>query len=554
MSSSKEIPQHHYGFLLEKFIEADTYEKVPTFECANRIIIFKYKDDNDRTMCNPLLLKESHQQFVSVSKQVPYDESPICRIINNSQDLLLTIEELVQWLPEIQPYFPNSKRIRVIPCSFLSCPLIYILIPEEEITFSISYYERHYTMTSGLISKCMMKDLWSQFSLKQLNSIESSTELVRHFVQILSSWMMPVEYSIYLKGKLLTQKKYCKEYHNSKQNFTLYLKVFDKRYEVVFGLPSYHLTTGRGERRYIHDSESFHWRRLQYQRYFLDYFEQIHQNWASLIEIKNQVRDEVIEEYEKTTEQLKNQNNDDPKTNPQSYGVDGFVFRRKDDVWEVISNKIERRFKVTSPTGMESIRILLSQPNTYFEPLELSELLTLNGFGYKRKQQLKSNDPELDRINYLDLVDTINGFKKIEVQIRSASLTDQYRYWKNRKDVVNSLITHKKSVQWLIEYRTANINLKKVASLMEDDNFDLLGNGNNVYSANKKSGDEKNRKDTAIKNIKKAIDAIRTQDSELADYFTATLILKNTKGFKPFIFLPDENKNRHFKNIIWQTE
>lgn len=233
-----------------------------------------------------------------------------------------------------------------------------------------------------------------------------------------------------------------------------------------------------------------------------------------------------------------------------------FLFARDiDNKWKIIFEGKEIVPKVMSPMGMEAIRLLLEHPDQHLPPIQLSEMLYKNGFGYKKKPAVH-NDPELDYINRRELEESLTNYRAMEHSIYNKTPQDQIQYLGYWKDALSALLSHYRSIKLKQEYTEVNSKLIKIEGIQGDENFDILNKKNkkeSLYKGLMKSGDEKKRKDSIAKSINRAIDSIKEVTPELGNYLDEVLLTKTSDNHRAFIFLPEHTAKNNLKHIYWDT-
>ena len=235
-------------------------------------------------------------------------------------------------------------------------------------------------------------------------------------------------------------------------------------------------------------------------------------------------------------------------------GDPDFCFYRKNrNIWVIRYHGQECLPQgLSSPKGMEAIRLLLSSPGVPFQPVDFDE--QLKGFGYAKKDEDAAHgqpSPLHDQDNLRQLKELLDQIAEAESEMEDQPGEEQFKYWHARFRLVSALYTHEhSSPRWAMEYAKAQARIEEL-SIFQDDIFTTRVEA--LFNDQKKSPFEKYRKDAIEKSIRRALDSLY-QFPDFQAYLRITIVTTHRDGFAPFVYAPDLWKGPLAPPNGWKTE
>lgn len=425
---------------------------------------------------------------------------------------------------------------RAVPLSLSAGPLGFLLLPH---TSQAPASHDFHPFLSALLWEGLTEDLYKAFSTQDLGQITDSITFFKRFVQTLIPWLAPHRYRL--------STSIADPYGSDEVNYLTEWSEVTNLMELAFTAPTGEVFVTQW---WLPSQRSGfkagflpqHLVNLVLQGHFASLFGQWKAQGLSQgsypmpIDLVNQALD-VIQEQVRTLRDLVESPREvgDIPAHEQSPGHEVVHFALFQDTshW-VFFFKGE---KITIPLGkadqgLESIRLLLAQPEQDFSPLAFRDM---NVFGKEKTRGRRKGDPEKDYRNREDLVQLWEALKSAEADSSKRSRAEQLEYWTYRRHIADLLYRHAQIARYLKDYNLCSQRLEDLDSGKQDELF------NDPYKSILKELQpditEKYTLDSLTSGMKKAF-ALLSDCPELHHYLQETIILRNRGHHRPFIYLP----------------
>ncbi len=539
--------------LVHRFYEANQSQLVPNFQWKEALIIHIERDEKEGYFFTAYELS-GNAPIETISRE-PFKGSILNQVFLENKTLKLG-----------QNHLQNGSALRIgktesdfqlIPIALLSSPVGILVTPYSESKNKLQeIFNRQLHLISGMVRECLFADLRQAFAVEQLKEIEDVQKLIITFSETLARWLNPCEYSIFEDEEIvLTQNAWCDVFGNDLYQFQIEARFPSHDYCIKFKLPST-WNPLPGDPEFIYQLPESQMRILKYQWGLGNFLESVYHNWKAvknglldslvkkIIDFRGQI-DEKIEQFERIKRDIA------VATDVETFVKEDFGFYRENRKWIVRFNSIDLNFKIKSEQGMEAIRILLENENQHFSPLDLDKLLIIAGYTYNKDQSKKPTDSSMDWVKEQELLDLFNELKKREEEIRRTSPNEQLGYWQYLINIVQELNTHSHKQHYMREWKRIKRELDKLSIYEEiDENFRQLTSP--ILKSSRKSGNEKNRRDSISKAIKAIIDSLEPF-GDIHGYLSDTIVRINKGAHSPFIYVPELYSGKGFEGLKWQT-
>jgi hypothetical protein len=436
----------------------------------------------------------------------------------------------------------ENNSVCIAPITLLCSPVGYWVLPENGVVPD--------PLTAfSILLRCLNRDLEEQCASEYCRNLHTEKEFLTFFLETVAHWLSPVKFKIPDWG---VEKHWNEHFSHETRNRSISVNLSGAvHYTVIFFLSGIHAFAPAFD-----GTLRMHLELLY--RYYYTLWDSSPIQIARLLNETEGLKN-IFENF-KVDFQAKMENLDldiarismllaevGIKRKPEDASF--CFYRLSKDAWNV-------RFRgdtivpegEKSPQGMEIIRILLrNTPGRVFNWEELDALL--QGFGYKVSKE--KADTEKDKKSKEELLDILKVLKKQEENLHRYSNDAKIKYWKYYLFIISALLTHTPNDPYLLaKYGKA----KRAIQLLNITNEDIFKEEfSGILKPLHKSGNEKNRKDSFVKSIVRAIKSF-SSTPEFRQYLETAIIHTDGNGAKSFSFRPDFLKDTFLKSIQWKTE